>query len=147
MEKPDIETALVKWTPALAFGIKSIDEQHRGLLDFTNDLFRHCVGNDATEREYFKKVIDGAVDYVKTHFSTEEELMQKYHYPDFAAHKKEHTSFVFAVVKEANAYATGKESRLLDFARYLKEWILNHIAVSDKKYVPFFKQTDPALFI
>jgi hemerythrin len=65
----------VTWSHSYSMGIKIIDDQHKGLLEFVNDLFNHSTGNEREERDYFKDVIQQAVQYIKQHFATEEKIM------------------------------------------------------------------------
>ncbi|MDR2516002.1 MAG: bacteriohemerythrin [Spirochaetaceae bacterium] len=131
---------LVKWSPSFSVGIKLIDEQHQTLLNLTNDMFKHCVGEEKAEREYFERVIHGAVEYVKVHFATEEKIMLKTGFSGYTEHKKEHENFVLNVVEQIQAYNSGKRLVLNSFTRFLKEWILTHIAVSDKRYFEYFRK-------
>jgi hemerythrin len=121
-------------------GVKVIDDQHKGLLDFVNDLFNHATGNEAEERIYFKEVIDQAVQYIKLHFQTEEKLMISTKFPGHAEHKKAHDDFTLMVVKSVKAFESGKRLVLEKFARFLKDWVLTHIAVVDKQYADYFKK-------
>jgi hemerythrin len=134
------QSDLVKWSATFSVGVKLIDDQHKELLKLTNDLFNHCVGNEEEERAYFKKVINKAVDYVKVHFATEEKIMIATKFGGYWEHKREHDAFVLTVVEQVRAFNEGKSFTLLSFTRFLKEWILTHIAVTDKKYFEYFKR-------
>lgn len=134
------KSELVSWSPTFSVGIRLIDDQHKELLNVTNDLFNHCVGDEASERAYFKKVIQSAVAYVKVHFSTEEKIMQRTRFAGYAAHKQEHDSFVLTVVEQVRAFNAGEKFDLIHFTRFLKNWVLTHIAVSDKLYFEHFKK-------
>jgi hemerythrin len=70
MNKKRYASELVTWNSTFACGVKIIDEQHKSLLNLTNDLFNHCAGNEDAEREYFKSIIMEAVEYTKNHFKT-----------------------------------------------------------------------------
>jgi hemerythrin len=131
---------LITWSPTFSVGVKLIDEQHMGLLELVNDMFNHVVGDEKTEREYFKMVIDEAVRYVKVHFQTEEKIMLHTKFPGYMEHKKAHDAFIMNVVKEAREFDSGKKMTLTDFIRFLKEWILTHIAIMDKQYFTYFKK-------
>jgi hemerythrin len=131
---------LVTWSQTFSVGIKLIDDQHKGLLRLTNDLFNHCVGDEAAERAYFEQAIHSAVDYVKVHFSTEEKIMRKTKYQGYAEHKRQHDTFILAVIEQARTLNDGKRFSLAIFTRFLKNWILTHIAVEDKKYFEYFKR-------
>ena len=130
---------LVKWSSTFSVGVKIIDEQHKGLLDLVNDMFNHVSENHADENEYFKDVIQQAVQYVKVHFSTEEKIMVHTNFPGYAEHKKAHDSFVLVVVENIKNFEAGKRFVLLDFTKFLKEWILTHIAFMDKQYFAYFR--------
>jgi hemerythrin len=121
-------------------GVRIIDDQHKGLLNLVNDLFNHVTGNEEEEAAYFAKVIQQAVQYVKVHFMTEEKIMIHTKFPGYAEHKKAHDAFVLAVVDNVKNFRSSKKLALMDFTKFLKEWILTHIAIMDKQYFNYFKQ-------
>jgi len=133
----DIED-FVTWSNKFASGIKLIDDQHKGLVDLVNEMFKHVTGNAVQERNYFNIVIQEAVNYVKVHFATEEKMMIATKFSGYQEHKKEHESFILAVVENIKDYESGKRHTLSSFTRFLKDWILSHVALMDKKYFDYF---------
>ena len=129
----------VKWSESYSLGIKLIDDQHKELLNIVNDIFNHASGNDREEHEYFKTVIKQAVDYVKYHFATEEKIMISTKYREYDIHKKSHEEFILKVLQTAKDYQAGKRLTLTSFGYFLKDWVLSHIAVMDKKYCGYFR--------
>jgi len=138
MAKENLE--LITWTDRLACGVKLIDDQHKGLVELVNEMFNHVTGNYQQEHDYFNRVIQEAVKYVKTHFATEEKIMLATKFAGYAEHKKEHDAFVLAVVDNIKDYEAGNRLTLSSFTRYLKEWILSHIAMVDKQYFDYFRK-------
>jgi hemerythrin len=134
------KTEQVEWSDSYSIGIKIIDDQHKGLLDFVNDLFNHSTGNERDELAYFKKVIHQAVQYIKEHFATEEKMMIATKFPGYREHKKTHDEFTLTVVKSVQDFESGKRLVLVKFAYFLKDWVLTHIAVMDVKYAAYFKK-------
>jgi hemerythrin len=134
------KTERVEWSDSYSMGIKLIDDQHKGLLDFVNDLFNHSTGNEREERAYFKEVIHQAVQYIKEHFATEEKIMLATKFPGYAEHKKAHDEFTLTVVKSVKDFESGKRLVLVKFAYFLKDWVLTHIAVMDVQYAGYFKK-------
>jgi len=130
---------LVEWTDKLSCGVKLIDDQHKGLVSLVNEMFNHINGNEVQERDYFNRVIQEAVKYVKVHFATEEKIMVATKFSGYTEHKKEHDSFVLTVLNNVKDYEAGKRFTLITFTRFLKDWILSHIAVMDKQYFEYFK--------
>ena len=130
----------VIWSKNYSMGIKLIDDQHKGLLDFVNDLFNHSSGKEDEERAYFKDVIQVAVSYVKTHFATEEKYMLLTKFDGYAEHKKAHDEFVLTVVQSVKDFESGKRLVLEKFAYFLKDWVLSHVAGMDVLYSRYFKK-------
>ena len=135
-----VNNDLITWTDKFSCGIKLIDDQHKELVALVNEMFNHVTGNELQEKNYFNRVINDAVSYVKTHFATEEKLMIATKFEGYAEHKKEHDSFVLAVVENIKDYEAGKRLTLSSFTKFLKDWVLSHVALVDKKYFDYFKK-------
>ena len=131
---------IVKWSSTFSVGVKVIDDQHKELLNLLNDMFNHVSENHEEERKYFSQVVKKAVNYVKVHFQTEEKFMIYTMFPGYAEHKKAHDTFTFSVIKYVQQFEEKKRFVLLDFTKFLKEWVLTHIAVMDKQYFDYFKR-------
>jgi hemerythrin len=129
----------VSWSDSYSMGVKIVDDQHKGLLNFVNDLFNHATGKEDEERAYFKEVITKALQYIKMHFQTEEKLMMMTRFPGYAEHKKAHEDFKLEVIRSVKDFDSGKQLVLEKFACFLKDWVLTHIAIVDRKYAEYFK--------
>ncbi|MDR0525856.1 MAG: bacteriohemerythrin [Spirochaetaceae bacterium] len=129
------DNLFVKWENRYAVGIRVIDEQHKQLINLTDALFESCRQGEGFAREHFGEVLSAAVDYVAFHFSTEEQIMIRVNYPEYPAHKQEHEGFVKKVLEDKKRFEKGQSFVPNGFARYLRDWILSHIAVSDKLIV------------
>jgi hemerythrin len=127
----------IKWSDSYSVGVTLIDEQHKGLIDLINNLFNHVTGNKAEEQDYFQEVIQQAVQYVKFHFATEEKYMISIGFPGFTEHKKVHEQFVLTVITTIKDFNEGNKLTLENFANFLKDWVLSHIAKMDTQYSKF----------
>ena len=130
----------IAWNDKLACGIKLIDDQHKGLVDLVNEMFKHATGNEVQEKDYFDRVIQEAVKYIKIHFATEEKIMLATKFSGYAEQKREHDTFVRTVAEKTREYKSGKRFTLSNFTRFLKDWVLSHIALMDKQYFEYFKK-------
>jgi hemerythrin len=130
---------LVAWEDRFSMGIRSIDEQHKKLFEMTNSLYAACMEGEQTARRYFKEVIHDAVKYVQFHFTSEERLMERLRFSGLAEHKEEHTNFVKKVLEEVRDFESGKEFVPNAFVRFLRDWIVHHIAITDIKYAEYIK--------
>jgi hemerythrin len=136
----DAKSELVTWSATFSVGIKLIDDQHKELVKLVNDMYNHVCEDEAEERAYFTKVIHKAVQYIKVHFSTEEKIMLRTDFSGYTEHKRTHDAFILSVVDTIREFESGKKIALIDFTRFLKEWVLTHIAIMDKQYFAHLKQ-------
>ena len=134
------DNELISWTDKFSCGIKLIDDQHKGLVELVNEMFNHVTGNYVQERDYFNRVIQEAVKYVKIHFATEEKIMLATKFSGYTEHKKEHENFILTIVENIRDYEAGKRFTLSTFTRFLRDWILSHIALVDKQYFEYIKK-------
>ncbi len=126
------ERKFFKWKDEYSVGIESIDQQHRKLLNLINLL--QTATTYSTGGGYEREALDKLVDYTVTHFSYEEEMMQKYDYPDFEAHKKQHEKMIEAVGSILKQYEENPDSAMRDAHNFLKDWLIQHIKGTDKQY-------------
>jgi hemerythrin len=124
---------IVRWHRSYSIGIPLIDAQHMELINLTNRLHESCMKGREASQSGFLKTVRGAVDYTGYHFSTEEKIMERIAYPGYQVHKKQHTDFVREVLREVDDFASGKKFTPNAFVYFLKDWVLTHIAVTDKK--------------
>jgi len=122
----------IPWDERYSMGIPLIDDQHRRLLDLANALHDTCCEGGDSAREGFRSAAHAVVEYVKEHFTAEEQMMALAEYPEAAAHKAEHKEFIATFLSEVAAFEEGKPFVPQSFLRFLKEWILGHVAQTDK---------------
>jgi hemerythrin len=127
----------VAWDERYAIGIPLIDAQHQELIRMTNELYKACLEEGDAGARLFKATIKAAVDYVKFHFSAEEKLLENVDYPQIAVHKKQHEEFAIKILEEVTNFEEGKKFVPNAFVRFLRDWILSHIALMDKKYAEY----------
>ena len=128
---------LIEWRDDYSVFNEIIDEQHKGLVKMTNEFYVGCKMGGILARVYFFQTIKGAIQYVKTHFSTEEEIMRNASYPEFEAHKKEHDNFVVNVYEQLSIFEKQENPDPAGFIKLLMDWVIQHIADTDKKYIPY----------
>jgi hemerythrin len=58
-------------------------------------------------------------------------------FPGFAEHKKIHEQFVLTVITTIKEFEEGNILTLENFANFLKDWVLSHIAKMDMQYSKF----------
>ena len=135
MINTDDNKDMVVWDEKYATGIHLIDSQHKELFSLTNELFRACLGEDEALKGVFKETMERMVEYVRFHFGAEQELLQRIKYPDYQEHKKQHDILIWDILEAVKEYNKGEKFVPNQFVRTMRDWILSHIAVTDKQYV------------
>jgi hemerythrin len=123
----------IPWDDQYSIGVPMVDEQHRQLLDLANALYETCREGSTSARDGFKSAARATAEYIRTHFLAEEQIMDRVGYSDAAAHRAEHKEFIKTFLGEVKAFEEGKPFVSHAFANFLKEWVLRHIAMTDKK--------------
>lgn len=130
--------AFISWNEKYSVDIKTIDDQHLVLLQIINDL--HEAMKAGKSKEILGSTLDGLVKYTNTHFSNEEKLMMSAAYPQLPSHKIEHSRFVSKLNEFQKNFDNGSTLLSIDLLNFLRDWLLNHITVTDKQYSPLMKQ-------
>jgi hemerythrin len=119
------------WDKSLETGNAMIDEQHKQLFTAINDLIRTC--EDGKGRDELSKSLDFLTNYTIKHFFDEEQIQQKYHYPDFPNHKKYHDDFKETVRDLSHRLILrGPSEELIgDVRRQIGDWLVTHIKGQD----------------
>ena len=131
--------SIIVWDKKYSVNIRKIDKQHKQFISILNDIHDLRV---QTKPEKIEKIIDDLINYIKHHFSTEEEYLTKHKYPDFQTHKSEHDKFIGKVCEFQKNYLIYKSLPIVNLFNFVWDWRAHHILVIDKKYQLFFEQKD-----
>lgn len=129
---------LIEWSDKYLVGYNEIDNQHKGLVILINELY--TLMTKGKSKENLEIIFDHLTDYTKEHFSMEEMMMKKYAYPDYEQHKLEHMKFVDRLNGFRSDFKNNKVTISIEVLNFLKDWLLNHILVTDKKYMPLLEK-------
>lgn len=127
--------ALFNWDDKYSVGVRELDNQHKTLVQILNELFEAM--QEKRSNDVLGKIISKLIDYTKTHFASEERYMQQYNYPELEAQKREHAAFTQKVLAFKQDFEAGRVALSISITSFLKDWLVNHISGSDKKYGPF----------
>ena len=122
--------AYLHWSSDLNTGIEVIDDQHKRIVDYLNQL---NDANDKGDSQITNRVLNELVDYTLTHFAFEEELQEKAGYPFVRAHKRVHDIFTKRIA-EFQKRAVAGENVAPELLSMLKIWLVNHIKGDDADY-------------
>lgn len=120
-------------THNLSVQIPIIDLQHLWLISMIVELdIASKTLSSGRRQKIFNKVVQGAMDYTREHFSTEERIMERFSYKHTQGHVKQHRAFIEMVQKRHSEGAQGDPKAAAHLVEDLKEWLVSHIAIEDR---------------
>jgi hemerythrin len=134
-----------KWDSSLETGNELIDNQHKGLINALNTLLETC--RQGKGKEELSKSLDFLTQYTIKHFFDEEQLQQKYKYPDFQNHKKYHDDFKITVRNlSVRLIMKGSSDELIEEVKAkIGGWLVTHIKGQDVKVAAHIRAQNVAV--
>lgn len=128
----NITMRTIKWNSDLAVGIDEIDEDHRKLITYLNDLFAACFA--AQGPAVLKGTLEAMQRYTREHFSHEEDVMRKVGYPGLEEHRAQHAELISELDDLVDEFEHGADHGLSNKTlQFLEDWLLHHILIEDRK--------------
>ncbi len=127
----------VEFDNSLRVGNRLMDQEHEMLISYINQL-QKVIENEA-DGNAVKQVVRGLVEYSRTHFFVEEELMKAYGYPEVEFHLKAHAGFRDSANALVRDFDMGDEIDLDQMLAFLTEWLTTHILNVDAKLADFLR--------
>ncbi|WP_130470235.1 bacteriohemerythrin [Candidatus Magnetaquicoccus inordinatus] len=128
----------LQWDASYHVGLAEIDDDHLRLVGLLNGLIAGL--NEQASVERIAGLLNELVNYTAWHFRHEERLMQSYRYPEFIAHKRQHTQ----LIEEATSCQSRWQSEGLPVVQtvveLLKGWLLNHVLIVDKMLAEYLAE-------
>lgn len=126
---------LVVWQHKYSLDMEEIDDQHKMLFDIMNRLWSAIVRR--AESKELGNILEDLERYTVLHFTEEETFMRSINYDAFDEHINYHRHFVKYIQTEKEAALAGKMVSL-ELLHFLRDWLVNHILVEDRKYADQF---------
>jgi hemerythrin len=139
----------LQWRTDYSIGIQKIDNQHKKIILLINDLLKMCKENNTVEDyESFNALVEIILEHFQKHFETEEKLMLKKNYPQYAEHKKRHDKLLEDIKKMMDKIINEKQKNsLINMVIFLREWFVENIYIMDKQMGEYFNRPTVGAFI
>ena len=126
----------MKWIAEYNTGIDVIDDQHKRILEYINEIENIHIMID---RVKVKGILDNIIDYTQSHFTFEESLQEEADYQYRVPHKRVHDLFIKKIESYRSRFEQG-DSIESELHEVLSKWLINHIQHDDADYVGSVKQ-------
>jgi hemerythrin len=127
--------AYLDWKDEFSVGVAEMDSQHKRWIEIINEL--HDAMKSGQTVKAMSSVLKKMTDYIVVHFKTEEALLEKNNYPGLDKHRIIHEKYALEIHSFVDQFSKGKILMSLDVMDSLKNWLTNHIKMSDKEYGKF----------
>ena len=114
----------IEWRQGFGTGVAQVDDEHKHLFELVKRL----------QLETVEKTLDELLEYVVTHFTNEQALMEQSGYPDFRQHLALHEQLASQVSEFLGAESTWTEERLQKLRKFLNQWLVGHILTHDLRF-------------
>lgn len=115
---------VIEWRDGFKIGIAQVDMEHRHLFTLVRALNLQTV----------EPTVEELLEYVVTHFTNEQDLMEKSGYPAFEQHLKLHEEFGAHVADFLGSGEAWTEDRVQELRRFLNKWLIGHIMTHDLRF-------------
>lgn len=126
----------MNWRSEYNTGIEVIDDQHKRILDYINEIEDVRSTHDQVK---IKEVLDNIVDYTQSHFTFEESLQEEAEYKYRVPHKRVHDLFIKKIENYRDRFLMGQAIEE-ELHQILTKWLINHIQHDDADYVGAVKE-------
>lgn len=128
----------MKWQSDYDTGIDVIDDQHRRIVDYINDL-EEVLSTPNYQRHQIQDVLNSIIDYTQSHFTFEESLQEEAGYKYRVPHKRVHDIFIRKIESYRDRFLAGEPIEG-ELHQLLCSWLIHHIKHDDKDYVGAVKE-------
>lgn len=128
----------LQWSPDLSVGIDFMDDDHRRLMELLSEL-DDLVESGPVQPAVIDK-LDEIIDFAEQHFRLEERLMEESDYEEFEQHRQLHEVLLQDISGLRQYLTTGEKAAGPKIMQFLKDWLMHHIAESDKELGGFLER-------
>ncbi len=127
--------SVIKWRDSYNTGVAQFDQEHHKLVALIDVMYG--VVRDKKGKEVVEKACADLVAYTLSHFRHEEEAMAAADYPELASHQEEHRRLKEQAQRFQQQISSSFPDGTTELYHFLRNWLVDHIQNSDKKYGPY----------
>jgi hemerythrin len=118
------------WDESLSIDHGEIDRDHMFLFALSNRIL--LASREVSLKPVVGKLVAEYVDYIAIHFSHEEQMMAREHYPDIEAHIAAHDAFFKRLCELMARFERGEDEFQARIVAYVGTYLFNHIDTYDR---------------
>jgi len=124
--------AYFKWDESCSVRVPEFDQHHQHMFSLGNQLADAMTSGQGEPA--VSNILDELVAYTQFHFAAEERFMREEGFLALTQHEAEHLELTRRVFDFQERHRRGQAKLSIELILFLREWLTEHILVTDKKY-------------
>ncbi len=127
---------MFKWRDEFSVNVKSLDEQHKKLLEIGASVYELALLDDGFDHyDEIVAILSELRDYTIYHFETEEKLLKENNCDQLESQQIEHMFFIKKLGKiEVKDFDSQQSEAKTEILSFIANWVSDHIYKSDMNY-------------
>jgi hemerythrin len=125
------------WKDAFNLGIPSIDAEHQQFLEILNRCA--MAAKEGASPTMVETLLQELATYAEHHFRNEEEVLDRVGYPELDSQRVEHARFK----RELDRIRSLDHPSVLAALALARDWLLQHVTGTDRRYVAWITSDRP----
>lgn len=135
---PTAQARLVlDWTPEYSVRVAQLDVEHQKFFQLIKNLYSAITMHSS--RAVIGALLGEIYAYSVGHMAHEEEILDRFAYPELEPHHEEHKRFREKIRGFMEEFDEGRDAIALSLLQFLQEWLDTHIHNVDQRYVDFLQ--------
>jgi hemerythrin-like metal-binding protein len=131
----------LKWDESYSVYVEELNDQHKKLFAMINKFYEMMEKGESSSKVLTTTIAE-MKKYALQHFTLEEKIMKLKNYPHLKSHQIRHKEFADKVIILEEKLQKGGPILPGEIAKFLKEWLTNHIRIEDKVYGNYYKSNN-----
>jgi hemerythrin len=127
---------LMSWSNKFSVGVKTLDDQHRNIIESLNEL--HAAAMKGQMKEVAGSLLAKLISYAREHFSAEERLMESAKFPGLAEHRAKHQELAGKAGVFISRHEKGDATVYIELLHFVRDWQTKHMQNEDQEYARWF---------
>lgn len=128
--------SIIEWDDSYSVNNDEIDKQHKEWIDIYNKMHDSMMSRESSI-DQTTEILQAMSNYAQNHFNYEEEYMREINFPDIVEHRRSHKDFESLIYSYSRDIEAGKMVLNTKVIKLIRNWLMEHITVEDKKYAGY----------
>jgi len=134
--------ARIVWRDQLNIGFTLIDDDHKMLVEYLNDLDA-AVNGRAYDSKTVAQIVLKMLQYAQEHIEREDDLMVRSNYPETEGHKRAHAELTAQANKIGAEFLRDQSlEKAIEIYEFVADWLVKHIIDTDQKLGDYLNKSN-----